>query len=232
MRLLLMSNSRNAGMGFFEHARQEIDDFLGDAERIVFVPWAAVRFSLDEYAALVASALPGRHVTSVHATAEPVHALERAQVVLVGGGNTFQLVARLQETGLMDAIRDAVHDGLPFMGWSAGSNIANPTLRTTNDMPIVEPHSFRTLGLIPFQTNPHFMDVHPEGHSGETREDRLLEFVAVNPGVPVVGLREGSMLHRDSERLELLGTAGARLYRFGQDARELSTGERLDYLLA
>ncbi len=231
MRLLLMSNSRNAGMGFFEHARREIDQFLGAAERIVFVPWAAVRFSLDEYAALVASALPGRQVTSVHATPEPLRALERAEVVVVGGGNTFQLVARLHASGLMDAIREAVQGGVPFMGWSAGSNVANPTLRTTNDMPIVEPASFRTLGLIPFQTNPHFMDIHPAGHSGETREDRLLEFVAVNKDIPVVGLREGSMLQRAGSQLELLGTAGARLYRSGYPPRELAVGDRLDDLL-
>lgn len=231
MRLLLMSNSRNAGMGFFEHARREIDQFLGDAERIAFVPWAAVRFSLDDYATLVAQALPDRQVTSVHTLPEPARALDDADVVLVGGGNTFRLVARLHASGLMDALREAVQGGMPFMGWSAGSNIANPTLRTTNDMPIVEPASFRTLGLVPFQTNPHFMDVHPVGHSGETREDRILEFVEVNRDVPVIGLREGSMLHREGERLTLRGTAGARLYRYGLDPRELAVGARLDELL-
>ena len=231
MRLLLLSNSRNAGTGYLEHARGAVDDFLGDAKRIAFIPYAAVRFSYDAYEAMVAGGMAGRDVVSVHRSSEPVNALKDADAVAVGGGNTFQLVNMLYRTGLMAAIHDSVQAGMPFMGWSAGSNVACPTLRTTNDMPIVEPESFRTLGLVPFQLNPHYLDAHPDGHMGETREERLLEFLALNPDVPVIGLREGALLRREGSKLELLGTAGGRIMRHAQDAREIQPGARLDDLL-
>jgi len=218
-------------MGYLEHARPVVDHFLGDAKRIAFVPYAAVRFSYDDYEAMVAGGMPGRNVASVHRAGDPVAALLEADAVAVGGGNTFQLVTMLYRTGLMTAIRDRVKAGMPFMGWSAGSNVACPTLRTTNDMPIVEPESFDTLGLVPVQINPHYLDAHPDGHMGETREERLLEFLALNPDVPVIGLREGALLRREGSKLELQGTAGARIMRHAADAEEVVPGTRLDDLL-
>lgn len=231
-RLLLLSNSRNAGSGYLEHARSAISDFLGPkVKTIAFIPYAAVRFSYDDYEAMVAGAIEGYEVSSIHRNADPVDSIHSADAIAVGGGNTFHLVHLLYESGLIQLIRERVADGVPFMGWSAGSNIACPTLRTTNDMPIIEPPSFRTLELIPFQINPHYLDAHPDGHMGETREERLLEYLEVNPAMPVVGLREGSWLRREGERLDLFGERTMRLMRQGRPAEEIEPGSDLSFLL-
>jgi dipeptidase E len=137
----------------------------------------------------------------------------------------------MHETGIMAAIREKALAGTPFIGWSAGSNVACPTLRTTNDMPIIQPASFKTLNLIPFQINPHYLDANPEGHGGETREQRIMEFQALNPEVVVVGLREASALHLDGEMLHLLGQRSMRLFKAGKDPVELEPGSNLNYLL-
>ena len=149
----------------------------------------------------------------------------------MSGGNTFQLLSRLYQHDLLDAIRSRVNAGTPYIGWSAGSNIACPTIKTTNDMPIVEPPSFDGLALVPFQINPHYLDAHPEGHQGETREERILEFIEVNPDTHVVGLREGSILRIEGGRISLLGEKTARVFIKGAEPKEYGRSDSLDFLL-
>ena len=234
MRLLLLSNSTNKGENYLAWAKTYIKDFLGNTpETALFIPYAAVTFSYDEYEAKVDSALSelGYQVKSIHHASNPVQAVEEAEVIIIGGGNTWRLVQQMQELNLMAAIRKKVESGTPYIGWSAGSNVACPTMKTTNDMPIVAPKSFDTLGLIPFQINPHYLDVHPEGHGGETREDRINEFIAINPDVYVVGLREACLLKREGNELNLMGSKMARLFRKDWDAKELSADEDISFLL-
>ncbi|WP_336852301.1 dipeptidase PepE [Sinomonas albida] len=194
MELLLFSNSTVKGRGYLEHASGVLRDYLAPVRRLVFVPFAGADH--DTYTALVEGALRpyGVEVTGVHTERDPRAALERADAVFTGGGNTFRLVKALHERGLMTPLAEAVRAGTRYMGASAGTNIAAPTLRTTNDMPIVEPPSFGTLGLVPFQINPHYLDADPAStHAGETRAERIREFHEEN-GIPVLGLREGTHL--------------------------------------
>ena len=236
-RLLLLSNSSTAGMSYLEHALGAMREFLGPAPRtVLFVPYAAVRFGYDEYAERVRGVLRevGHELVSIHQmdeTPAAIRAVTEAEAIAVGGGNTFHLVRELQDRELIAPMRERVQSGIPYIGWSAGSNIACPSLRTTNDMPIVEPGSFRTLDLVPFQINPHYLDAHPDGHMGETREERIQEFLAVEPDVFVVGLREGSTLRVEGDTLELLGEKPMRVFKAGQAAREIGPGEPLNFLL-
>ena len=231
MRLLLLSTSRTHGTGYLEHARPGLEWWLpGPRSKIAFVPFAAVRFSWDEYEAMVQGGIPGHDIVGVHRFRDPVAALEEADAVAIGGGNTFKLVHDLHQTGMMAAIRERVQSGMPFLGWSAGANVAAPRLCTTNDMPIIEPASFKTLGLIRSQINPHFLDAHPDKHMGETREERLQEFVALNPEVPVIGLREGAWLQVDGERMMLGGVRSARIFEPGRDILDLDPGSDLSRL--
>jgi dipeptidase E len=233
MKLLLLSNSTNAGEEYLAWGKDEIKQFLGNVKSAVFIPYAAVRFSYDEYEAKVDKVFSefGCKITSIHKVWNPVQAIENAEAIVIGGGNTWRLVQQMNEHNLMPAIRQKVESGTPYIGWSAGSNVACPSLKTTNDMPIVDPQGFATLGLIPFQINPHYLDVHPEGHGGETREDRILEFIEVNPDIYVLGLREACLLHRDGDKLTLAGTRTARLFKKGTAARELTANEDLSFLL-
>lgn len=238
MRLLLISNSTNAGEAYLEYPKQQIADFLAvstvPVKRVLFVPYAAVTFSYDDYQAKVATRFAefGVEVDSVHTYTDPVQAVRNAQAIVVGGGNTFHLAKAMQDQGLYEPIREAVMErGVPYIGWSAGSNMSCPTICTTNDMPIVEPLSFKALGLIPFQINPHYLDAHPEGHAGETREMRIEEYIAANKGMRVAGLREGCMLRIEGRNLSLIGPRTMRLFRYGTPPRELAAGEELSFLL-
>jgi dipeptidase E len=231
MRLLLLSTSRTHGTGYLEHARPGLAWWLpGEGKKIAFVPWAAVRFDHDAYEAMVQGGLPDHEIVGVHRFKDPLAALEDADAVAIGGGNTFKLVHDLHLFGMMDAIRERVRGGMPFLGWSAGANVAAPRLCTTNDMPIIEPASFRTLGLIRSQINPHFLDAHPDGHMGETREERLQEFAVLNPEVPVIGLREGAWLEVDGERMVLGGVRSARVFEPGREVRDEEPGADLSHL--
>jgi len=214
MRLLLLSNSTSPGRSYLDHAIPWLGEFLDGARRVAFVPYAGVTVGWDDYAAKVREALAplGIELVSVHEAASPLEVLDGADAVLVGGGNTFHLLREMYTVGLVDAIRQRVASGMPFVGWSAGSNVACPTIRTTNDMPIVEPPSFDALGFVPFQINPHYTDAHPDGHQGETRAQRLAEFVTANPEVPVAGLPEGTALHIEGDTLRLLGNGQALLF--------------------
>lgn len=231
MRLLLLSNSTNHGAGYLDHAMAAIRDLLGPARRIVFVP-----FALHDQAAYTAKAgerfaREGFDLVGATADAAGVRAVEQAQAVFVGGGNTFRLLDRLQRSGVLEPLRRRAVAGMPYLGASAGTNVAAPTIMTTNDMPIVQPASFAALGLVPFQINPHYLDPDPSTrHMGETREERIREFLEEND-VPVVGLREGAWLSREGEHLRLGGTAGARIFRRGREPEEVEPGAVLDELL-
>jgi dipeptidase E len=233
-RLLLLSNSINYGMGFLEHAVGDIKDFLGaKVRRVLFVPFARVATSFDVFADAVGARFEemGYKLDPVHSAADAVEAVQSAEAIAVGGGNTFHLLRALYETALIESIRRRVEDGVPYIGWSAGSNVACPTIRTTNDMPIVEPTSFDALNLVPFQINPHYTDEQLTGHAGETREQRIEEFIKANPGVRVVGLREGSILRIEGQKISLLGEKTARIFLGGEETKEYSPADSLEFLL-
>ncbi|BCJ31530.1 dipeptidase PepE [Actinocatenispora sera] len=233
MDLLLLSNSRTHGYGYLEHVRDEVTEFLAGATELVFVPYALRDH--DAYTATVADALRplGVAVTGVHTAADPVAAVTAAEAVFVGGGNSFRLLKTLQDTGVRDPIAGRVRSGaLRYMGASAGTNMACPTLRTTNDMPITEPDSFTALGLVPFQINPHYVDPDPSStHMGETREQRITEFLEQND-VPVLGIREGGLLRVRDGSARLGGVKGARLFARGAQPREFAPGDDLSFLLS
>jgi dipeptidase E len=231
MRLLLLSNSTNFGEKYLDHAINSVLDFLGPVKRLTFVPFALA--DRDAYTAKARErfAREGIEVTGLRTDRGRTSSLDDAEAIFVGGGNTFRLLRALQTTGHLDEIRARVAAGVPYLGASAGINIAAPTIRTTNDMPIVQPANFDALGFVPFQINPHFVDADASSrHMGETREDRLREYLEENE-TPVVGLREGAWLRREGASLRLEGRNGARLFRRGAEAENLSPGTTLDHLL-
>jgi len=234
-RLLLLSNSTNFGGGFLEHATGTIQDFLGRrVKEVLFVPFAAVRFSYDDFAARVQERLGplGYGVRSIHAVKNAEAAVRGAEAIAVGGGNTFRLLEILYERRLLEPLRERVLAGAPYIGWSAGANVVCPTVRTTNDMPIVEPPSLRALSLVPFQINPHYSEAQIPNHAGETRAERLLEFIAANPGLPVLALREGSILRVEGEGWSLLGEKPARIFTHGAEPLDVEPGGSLAPLKA
>ncbi|MCA1634390.1 MAG: dipeptidase PepE [Acidobacteria bacterium] len=235
-KLLLFSNgSELIGDEQTEFALSSFRDFLGaDVRRILFVPFAAVIKSYDEYAARVRAGFGplGFAIESLHEAPDALAAVERAEAFAVGGGNTFHLLRGLYEAGVIEAIRARVEAGAPYVGWSAGSNVACPTIRTTNDMPVVEPPNFKALNLVPFQINPHYTDESLAGHHGETRDDRLAEFTHANPGVRVVGLREGTILRIEGASVTLLGGKPARVFVKGEAPADVSAEDSLQFILS
>lgn len=230
----MISNSTNAGEAYLEHPLEQIKTFLGSTPvKAIFIPYAGVTISFDEYTTRVRNRFKeiGHEIHSVHEVDDPVQEVRQAEAIVVGGGNTFHLAKMMQEQGLIDAIRDKVLVGTPYIGWSAGSNMACPSIRTTNDMPIVEPESFQALNLVPFQINPHYLDANPEGHAGETREMRIEEFIEANPGMFVVGLREGTMFLMESNKMQLIGPRPARIFKKDQFPVELEPGADFSFLL-
>ena len=213
MKLLLVSNSTLHGQGYLDHCAAAMRAFLGpEVRRVLFVPYALA--DRDAYHAKAKTRFEalGLQLDSVHQASDPRAAAAEAQAFFVGGGNTFRLLAELRRQGLLSAIRDAVGAGTPYMGSSAGSNVACATIMTTNDMPIVDPGGFDALGLVPFQLNPHYLDPVPGStHMGETREERLRQYHEVNCR-PVVGLREGAWLRIEGGAVHLEGSSGARLF--------------------
>jgi dipeptidase E len=232
IRLLLISSSRVRGGGWLDDFVAEIDAFLGPGiRRALFVPYAIADH--DGYLRKVQERLApvGVDVDSIHEADGGRASVARAQAVIVGGGNTFRLLATLQARGELDAIGERARDRMPFLGWSAGSNLACPTIRTTNDMPIVEPKGFGALGVVPFQINPHYVDADPGStHMGETREQRIEEFLEENE-VSVLGLREGAFLRREGPELRIGGVAGARLFGRGKTPEEIASPADLSRLL-
>jgi len=234
MRLLLLSNSTNPGEPYLFWSRKEIKAFLGqDPVTALLIPYASVTLSYNEYEKKVENVFStwGHHVTSIHHADDPVRAVEEAEAIVIGGGNTWHLVRQLHDLKLMKPIRKKVLRGTPYIGWSAGANVACPTMQTTNDMPIIDPHGFDTLNLIPFQINPHYIDVHPVGFSGETREVRIKEFTELNPDVYVFGLPESTLLKLEDDQLHLIGSRKARLFKKGEDTRDLHVTDDISFLL-
>ena len=232
MNLLLISNSTNAGEEYLKYPISEIAKTLEDVTEVVFIPYAAVTFSYDEYERRVQNRFNeiGIKVRSVHHALNKRNFVRHAQAIVIGGGNTFALLKKMQEEDLLDMIYRRVKAGIPYIGWSAGSNVTCPTICTTNDMPIVQPASFRAIGLVPFQINPHYLDANPEGHAGETREQRINEYVEANRNRYVVGLREGCMLRVNDNGIELIGKRPMRIFHKGIETYEVQPGDNLDFL--
>lgn len=229
-RLLLLSNSRDPAGRYLVHARDALAAHLAGVREVAFVPYAGVTVAWDAYAERVATALAplGIAVRGAHAVDDPAALLRDAAAVAVGGGNTFHLLRELQRRGLVGVLRGRAIDGMPYVGWSAGSVVACPTIRTTNDMPVVEPpDGLAALGLVGFQINAHFTDAHPPGFQGETRRERLAEFVAANPGAGVVGLPEGSWLRVTGEDVRVEGEYAAVLFRRDAAPTEAPVGTSL-----
>lgn len=231
-RLLLISNSTLYGSGYLDHAESEIRDFLGEVRRVLFVPYAL--YNRDAYAeqARQRFAAMGYVLGSIHQAIDARTAVASAEAIFVGGGNTFRLLNALYRNLLLDPIRARVRQqGMLYIGSSAGSNVAAPTIKTTNDMPIVEPPSFQALGLVSFQINPHYLDPDPTSkHKGETREERILQYLEEN-STPVIGLREGTMLRIEAGKTVLKGTTSARIFRRGHAPIEVAVGTEVDEFL-
>jgi dipeptidase E len=230
--LLLLSNSVSPGRGYLEHALDMLGELVPRGGALLFVPFAAAAH--DAYTERIAAALAplGATVTGAHQVSDAARAAREADAVFVGGGNSFRLLAELERTGLSAAIPEAVRAGRAYIGSSAGTNMACPSLRTTNDMPIVQPDSFRALGLVPFQVNAHYIDAGPAGYQGETRADRIEEFLECND-VPVIGLREGAWIRVSGDRAWLGGGLTARVFsRDCPGGKELADGSDLSEYLA
>lgn len=224
-RLLLISNSTLHGSGYLDHAASEIAAFLGAVKRVLFVPYAL--YDRDKYAGQARARFEkmGYELDSIHAAEGPVKAVRETDAIFIGGGNTFRLLKTLYDHDLLEPIRERVRAGMPYIGSSAGSNVAAPTIKTTNDMPIVQPPSFDALRLVSFQINPHYLDADPNStHKGETREERLIQFLEENE-TPVVGLREGAMLRIENGRVQLRGSTGARIFRRRSEPLERVPGD-------
>lgn len=233
-KLLLLSNSTNPGEAYLSYPQKNIKEFLGDKPvEAVFIPFAAVTFSYEEYERKVNKGLQGtgHSVKSIHHYANALQAVKDAEAIVVGGGNTWKLLTCMRDQQLLEAIAAKVEAGTPYIGWSAGSNVACPTISTTNDMPIVDPKGFHAIGLVPFQINPHYMDGRPANHGGESREDRINEYIMQNREMYVVGLREGTMLHVEGEKMKLIGSKMARVFHYGQEPKELSAADDFNFLL-
>lgn len=226
-RLLLISNSTLHGSGYLDHAESEIRDFLGDAVSIAFIPFAMYDRKAYTAKAQERFRAMGRQLTSVHDVSNARQVIDRAHVIFVGGGNTFRLLKGLYDADLLDVIRQRVRAGVPYIGSSAGSIVACLSLKTTKDMPVVQPPSFEALGLVSFQISPHYLDPDPSStHMGETQEERIQQFLEEN-GEAVVGLREGSMLRVEGETVTLKGSTAARIFRRGEAPVELFPGTNL-----
>lgn len=230
-RLLLISNSTLYGSGYLDHAANEIRDLVGDRTRVVFVPFAL--HDRKEYAAKAQARFRemGFALTSIHDVSNMRRAIAEAEVIFVGGGNTFRLLKGLYDYDLLEAIRQSVATGTRYIGSSAGAIVAGPTLKTTKDMPIVQPPSFQSLGLVSFQISPHYLDPDPSStHMGETQEERIMQFLEENDA-PVVGLREGSTLRVEGGAVMLIGPRSARIFRRGEKPVEAAAGSDLRALL-
>jgi dipeptidase E len=235
--LLAFSSSRAGNTGFLETALPIIESFLGRKQtNIAFISFASVDNDYEDYTSKVREAL--QHLPYVITAVTPENArplIEKTDVIMVGGGNTFKLLHDIYELKLLDTIRDKVNSGAAYIGWSAGSNILGPTIGTTNDMPVIEPKSFNALGLLPFQINPHYFNQKPVGFNGETRDQRLEEFLKLNPGIPIIGLPEGNGLQLKNNKLKFFGNNPGILFHQQENnyfsRNEISCDSDLSYLL-
>lgn len=238
MRVLALSSSRVGGGAYLAAAVPMIKNFLGkEPLQLAFVPFAAVDGDYEDYANKVRAGLSSLpYAVNVVTPSNREEVIENSDVVVVGGGNTFKLLHDIYHYNLFSLIQQKVTEGMPYIGWSAGANLTGRTICTTNDMPIIQPHGFTAFGFLPFQINPHYYNVVIEGFHGETRDQRLSEFLLLNPGVPVVGLPEGTALQLMDGKLQLLGSQPAILFQYNGDGqalpkKELQPGENLSFLL-
>jgi dipeptidase E len=225
MELLLLSNSTLPGEDFFQWPRMHVSSFLAGASRVGFVPLAAMPAQREAYIRRVTAVFHelGMELVPVLNEGDAGRVLGGCDAVAVGGGNTFQLLRELYRGGLVRSIAANVRAGMPYLGWSAGSNVACPTIMTTNDMPVVEPPTLRAMHLVPFQINPHYTEATIPGHGGESRDQRIAEYLEANPGMPVIGLREGSLLHLSGSHVTLKGRE-MKVFRHGRQARSIMDG--------
>jgi dipeptidase E len=234
---LLLSNSTLPGTEFFTWPRPYVKSFLGSAKKkLLFIPFAAVTLSYDEYEAKVKEVFGAMayEIDSIHHTDNKQKAIKNADGFVVGGGNSFALLHGVYKFDLLDAMRSQVQQGVPYIGWSAGGNLGSPTIMTTNDMPIVQLPSLNALNLVPFQINPHYHELKFEGQGGETRKERLEEFIAFNPTKKIIGLPEGMLLERKGKSLTIKGEDDriAKLYQHGQPIADLRPGHDVSFLLS
>lgn len=233
MNLLLISNSTMAGEAYLDYPKQNIADFLGpQSVKALFIPYAGVTLTWDNYEQKVKERFNevGHDVVSIHQFADPIKAVEEAEAIVVGGGNTWNLLRTIRDNKLIEPLRKKVLGGTKYIGWSAGSNMACPTIKTTNDMPIIDPLGFDALNLIPFQINPHYLDKNPDGHGGETREDRIMEFLEINQQVTVAGLREGCMFQMINNEVSFIGKLPLRVFQYGKEPIEIQPDADFSFL--
>ena len=231
--IIIASTSTIHGSGYLEYLLDELKLHFKSVDEILFIPYARPGgISHDEYTQIASKAFNsiGKSVKGIHDFKNPKDAIANAQGIFVGGGNTFVLVNQLYKNDVLASIKNAINKGTPYLGTSAGSNICGLTLNTTNDMPIVYPPSFKTLGLVPFNINPHYLDpIHGSTHMGETRETRIKEFHAFNTQ-PVIGLREGSWIDVKDNSLTLKGTLEARIFERDKAPYEIVINSDLGFL--
>ena len=232
-KMLLMSGSKYKNTDYLVHTLPWLKDFLADEQgkKIAFVPYAGVRQSFDEYEKKVQYALSELNVEiiSVHRGTKHTDIIEQADIIAIGGGNTFCLLKQMYQHHLLEIIREKVNSGTPYFGWSAGANVASASIMTTNDMPIVYPPSFEALNLFPYQINPHFISGKIQGHNGESREERLAEFLIVNPNARVYALPEGSALRIEGEKATVLGENAVLTFEKEMKQSELIAGSTFSY---
>ena len=231
--LIIASTSTVYGSGYLEYLFSALIQLFEDTEEIVFIPYARPGgISHDQYTEIAAKAFQkiGKKVVGLHTFENTTQAIKNAKGIFTGGGNTFVLVSALINKGVMEPLRTVITSGTPYLGTSAGSNICGINMKTTNDMPIVYPASFKTLGVVPFNINPHYLDPDPSSkHMGETRETRIQEFHTQNK-IPVIGIREGGWLRVIGEKIKLEGNAQARIFTAGKTPYELAVSSDLSDL--
>lgn len=214
MKYLLLSNSTNSGESYMEWCKAKIADFIqSDQGNIIFVPYAAASFSFDDYTKNVNQALDQFNISvkNIASFDNPIEAVNNASAIFIGGGNTFHLLKQLQDNRLIGAIQDRVNSGIPYVGWSAGSNVFCPSLCTTNDMPITQPQSFNALNLIDLQINPHYTEHTIPNHGGESRDQRLKEYLSINPTERVLCLPESSYVEHNGESRKYFGRTNGKI---------------------
>jgi dipeptidase E len=229
----LASTSTLYGQNYLAYLLPEISELFQKCEEIIFIPYARPGgISHENYTALVKKTFKDMSfkVKGLHEFKDPKKAINHAEGIFIGGGNTFVLVDKLYRNDVMELLREKIQNGTPYLGTSAGTNICGLTMQTTNDMPIVYPPSFKTLGIVPFNLNPHYLDPDKNStHKGETRETRILEFHSTNTH-PVVGLREGSWLELKDDEIILKGSLSARIFKAGKEPYELEINSSLTEL--
>ena len=225
---LLISASSYQDTGYLRHCKNWVKDFLGESgkEEILFIPYAGVRRSNDEYEQKVIDRLKNKNIKSIHHYEDKISAIKNASSIAVGGGNTFMLLYTLYKLNLIEPIKEAVANGTKYFGWSAGANIAGKTMMTTNDMPIIMPKSFDSLNIFPYQINPHFISGKLAGHNGESREERLEEFLIANPKDTIYALPEGTALLIEGSEAEVIGHSEILKFEYQKEIEKIEVGTK------